>query len=90
MNIFPSRYVSVGVVSLGHYFFVSFFFGWVAYLFDILLEFFLKLSKFGLNRHVDGEVQVKFIVTGFYFNEFVLNTWDFKISFQYHVVNETI
>lgn len=53
-------------------------------------NFFLKLSKFGLNRYVDGEVQVKVIVTGFYFSKFVLNTWDFKISFQYHVVNETI
>lgn len=52
--------------------------------------FFLKLSKFGLNRYVDGEVQVKVIVTGLYFNKFFLNTWDLKISFQYHVVNEPI
>lgn len=65
-NVFPSRYVSVGVVSLGHYFFVSYFYGEVAYLFDILLEFFLKLSRFGLNKFVDGEVQVKVIVTDFY------------------------
>lgn len=60
-HVFPSRYVSVGVVSLGHYFFGSYFFGSAAYLFDILLEFFLEQSKFDLNRYADGEVQVKLL-----------------------------